>query len=301
MSIRKRTPEDLPAISRLLEAVHLPATGLERTEGWVCELDGQVVGHVALEATPDAAVIRSLVVAAARQGQGLGAQLLDAAEVAAGGRTRVLKTDSIGPWVQRRDYQAAALAEVPASVLTTTQFEGSLCSGYPVFMRTPGAVDDPAVSKTPVPHAAGRIEVFDPAMCCATGVCGPSVDPKLVRFSADLDWLKAQGVAVERCNLAQQPMAFAQDPAVRAALEAQGEAALPLIKVDGRVKSLGSYPLRAQLADWAGVAGPVPSLAERDLAPSPAAGHFRATGSKRLAGKSAKSCCAGADAASSCC
>jgi hypothetical protein len=43
-----------------------------------------------------------------------------------------------------------------------------------------------------------RIEVYDPAMCCSTGVCGPSVDPQLVRFSADLEWLKSQGVSVER-------------------------------------------------------------------------------------------------------
>ena len=56
------------------------------------------------------------------------------------------------------------------------------------------------------------IRVFDPAMCCSSGVCGPSVDPQLARFSADLDWLKAQGVSVERFNLAQQPAAFAEDP-----------------------------------------------------------------------------------------
>jgi len=52
------------------------------------------------------------------------------------------------------------------------------------------------------------VRVFDPAMCCSTGVCGPSVDPQLARFSADLDWLTSQGVAVERFNLAQQPAAF---------------------------------------------------------------------------------------------
>lgn len=50
-----------------------------------------------------------------------------------------------------------------------------------------------------------EIRVFDPPMCCSTGVCGPSVDPELVRFSADLDWLKAQGVTVERYNLSSSP------------------------------------------------------------------------------------------------
>jgi hypothetical protein len=39
-------------------------------------------------------------------------------------------------------------------------------------------------------------------------VCGPEVDGDLVRFAADLDWLKKQGVAVERYNVAQEPGAF---------------------------------------------------------------------------------------------
>lgn len=97
------------------------------------------------------------------------------------------------------------------------------------------------------------IRVFDPAMCCSTGICGPSVDPQLARFSADLDWLKSQGVAVERFNLAQQPAAFAEDAAVKAALEAKGEAALPLLKIDGVVRSTGVYPSREELATWAGI------------------------------------------------
>ncbi len=104
------------------------------------------------------------------------------------------------------------------------------------------------------------IRVFDPAMCCPTGVCGPAVDPKLVRFAADLDWLKSQGIHVERFNLAQEPAAFAQDAAVKTTLEARGEAGLPLIKVDGEVRSTGTYPSRQELADWAGLAAPTPSL-----------------------------------------
>lgn len=97
------------------------------------------------------------------------------------------------------------------------------------------------------------VRVFDPAMCCSTGVCGPSVDPQLARFSADLDWLKSQGVAVSRFNLAQQPGAFVDDAAAKAALETKGEAGLPLVKVNGEVKSSGVYPSREELAAWAGV------------------------------------------------
>lgn len=96
-----------------------------------------------------------------------------------------------------------------------------------------------------------KIQVFDPAMCCNTGVCGPEVDPALVAFAADLDWLAAQGVVVERVNLAQQPQRFAQDVAIRRLLETQGDTALPAIVVDGEIRHFGGYPARQTLAQWA--------------------------------------------------
>ena len=101
---------------------------------------------------------------------------------------------------------------------------------------------------------SATVQVFDPAMCCSTGICGPSVDPQLIRFAADLEWLSGRGVSVERFNLAQQPKAFAESAAAKQALEAKGEAALPLILVDGKEKSSGTYPSREQLAEWAGIA-----------------------------------------------
>ena len=94
--------------------------------------------------------------------------------------------------------------------------------------------------------------VFDPAMCCSSGVCGPSVDPELARFAADVAWLQQQGVAVERFNLAQQPGAFAASPPVQAAL-ARGTEVLPLILVDDRIAVEGAYPSRETLAALAGV------------------------------------------------
>jgi hypothetical protein len=97
------------------------------------------------------------------------------------------------------------------------------------------------------------IRVFDPPMCCGTGVCGPSVDPELARFAADLDWLQKQGVAVERHNLAQEPGAFVTDTVVKDALTARGNECLPLVLVDDRIAVEGSYPSRETLAALAGV------------------------------------------------
>lgn len=98
------------------------------------------------------------------------------------------------------------------------------------------------------------IQVFDPALCCSSGVCGADVDRALVSFSADVDWAKRQGAAIERFNLAQQPIVFAENSTVKAFLEHSGADALPLIIVDGKVALAGRYPNRNELALWAGIA-----------------------------------------------
>ena len=101
-----------------------------------------------------------------------------------------------------------------------------------------------------------KIQIFDPALCCSTGVCGVDVDQALVSFSADVEWARQNGAQIERFNLAHQPMAFADNPAVKAFLVRSGQEALPLILVDGEVALAGRYPSRAELTRWAGLAQP---------------------------------------------
>jgi len=94
------------------------------------------------------------------------------------------------------------------------------------------------------------LSVFDPPMCCSTGICGSEVDPTLVRFAADLRWLEAQGVRVVRHNLAQEPAAFVAEVAVQTALAADGEGCLPLLVVEDEIRHRGAFPDRATLAAW---------------------------------------------------
>lgn len=70
------------------------------------------------------------------------------------------------------------------------------------------------------------IEVYEPALCCNTGVCGPDPDQALVGFSADLEWLRSRGGRIARYNLATEPMAFATNDTVRRFLEVEGSQAL---------------------------------------------------------------------------
>ena len=96
------------------------------------------------------------------------------------------------------------------------------------------------------------LEIYDPAMCCSTGVCGPSVDQRLVKLSADISFLKSRGVIVQRFNLAHQPAAFTSNPVVLAEMGAEAEH-LPLFIVDGQVCARASYPDREELSRWFGI------------------------------------------------
>jgi len=100
------------------------------------------------------------------------------------------------------------------------------------------------------------IQIFDPALCCSSGVCGVDVDQALVGFSADIDWAKHNGAQVERFNLAQQPLAFAENATAKAFLEQSGQDALPLIMVEGRTVLSGRYPTRDELVSWLELAEP---------------------------------------------
>lgn len=98
------------------------------------------------------------------------------------------------------------------------------------------------------------IKVYDPPMCCSSGVCGPDADDELAQFAAALEWARKNGATVDRFNLGQQPGAFAQDARIKGLLESDGMECLPLVVIDGEVLSKGGYPSRSLLADKLGLA-----------------------------------------------
>ncbi len=141
------------------------------------------------------------------------------------------------------------------------------------------------------------VEVFDPAMCCSTGVCGPDVDPRLVHFAADLDYLKSQGVDVQRHNLAHEPGHFVRVAAIKNLLASKGTAALPAIVVNGKLVRSGCYPNRSELAVAAGLAVPASASGPAATAGSSPGGCGCSAASKpvtiSVAAARENSCCGG--------
>ena len=44
------------------------------------------------------------------------------------------------------------------------------------------------------------VQIFDPALCCRTGVCGADVDQELVTAAANVEWAQRNGAHIERFN-----------------------------------------------------------------------------------------------------
>lgn len=95
-----------------------------------------------------------------------------------------------------------------------------------------------------------KLEIFEPAMCCATGLCGPSVDPELLRISTLLSALGEKGIAVGRYNLNSAPQAFAENETVKSLLKEHGMEILPVTLCEGEVVLTGRYPMNQELFDW---------------------------------------------------
>jgi len=98
-----------------------------------------------------------------------------------------------------------------------------------------------------------KIEIYDPAMCCSSGLCGPSIEPVLVKMNDALLALKEHNVEVERYNLAQQPKAFMENPKVKPLITKQGKKVLPITIVNVEVFKTGEYPSYEELCKALGI------------------------------------------------
>ena len=98
-----------------------------------------------------------------------------------------------------------------------------------------------------------KMQIFEPAMCCPTGLCGVGVNPELLRISTVLDTLKKNGVVVERYNLSNAPQQFVNNQAISGLLSSKGVELLPAAVLDGEVVISGRYPTNAEIAKLLGL------------------------------------------------
>lgn len=99
-----------------------------------------------------------------------------------------------------------------------------------------------------------KIEIFDPAMCCSTGECGPSIDTELLRVATVINALKEKGIIIKRHGLSSEPQDFMANKVISDLLQKEGADILPVTLVDGEIAKTKEYPTNEELSSWLGIA-----------------------------------------------
>jgi len=94
-----------------------------------------------------------------------------------------------------------------------------------------------------------KIEFYEPPMCCSTGLCGPSVDEKLVKLNENIEILKKKyaDVDINRYMITQQPLKFRDNENVYKLIKEKGKDILPIATLDGKVIKMNGYPTLEEL------------------------------------------------------
>jgi len=97
------------------------------------------------------------------------------------------------------------------------------------------------------------VRIYDPALCCPTGLCGVNIDPELMRIAVVIESLKKKGVIIERFNLRDHPQVYVDTKAVNECLMKESAEILPITTLDGEVILTKKYPTNKQISEWLNV------------------------------------------------
>ena len=97
------------------------------------------------------------------------------------------------------------------------------------------------------PQNAPDVEIFDPPMCCPTGLCGPTLDQTLLDLNEMIQALQKDGLQVARYQMTTHPNAFIGNPEVMRLVREKQLAALPIVLVRGKIVAEGNYPKLAEI------------------------------------------------------
>lgn len=95
-----------------------------------------------------------------------------------------------------------------------------------------------------------KMEIFEPAMCCSTGVCGPSVNPQLLRITTVVNNLKKKGIIIQRYNLNNNPKEFVANKEINELIKSNGIEILPITVLEGEIVQTKNYPTNEEIAKY---------------------------------------------------
>lgn len=113
----------------------------------------------------------------------------------------------------------------------------------PQNQTTPSMINDQASS------VVLDVEIFDPPLCCPTGLCGPALDQNLLDLMETIMELQNEGYQVKRYQMKSSPQAFLSQSEVMLLINSKQMAALPIVLVRGQLLTSGFYPKLVEIKD----------------------------------------------------
>lgn len=98
-----------------------------------------------------------------------------------------------------------------------------------------------------------ELKIYDPALCCPTGLCGVNIDPELMRIAVVFETLKKKGIPVERFNLRDNPQVYVDNKTINDCLMKESADVFPITTLDGEIVLKKTYPSNAQISEWLNV------------------------------------------------
>ncbi|MBN1368714.1 MAG: arsenite efflux transporter metallochaperone ArsD [Dehalococcoidaceae bacterium] len=92
-----------------------------------------------------------------------------------------------------------------------------------------------------------KVTIYEPNLCCSSGVCGPNPDQALIRLQDTIAKIKELGVETQRFTITSHPREFTRNPEVMKLLQQNQLEALPITEIDGKIVKTGSYPSLEEL------------------------------------------------------
>lgn len=90
-----------------------------------------------------------------------------------------------------------------------------------------------------------ELAIYDPPMCCPTGLCGPELDVELLAIKENLMKLGkefGEQLTTTRYMLTNDGPKFMEHPEIMQDMQNQGIEVLPVTTVNGKVVKKGAYP-----------------------------------------------------------
>jgi hypothetical protein len=93
-----------------------------------------------------------------------------------------------------------------------------------------------------------QITIYEGAMCCSTGLCGPEPDKKLIEFNETLRKLQAEfkNLNVIRANLSFNANMFLENKEIFQLVKEKGPNILPITTINGKIAIKQKYPRYAE-------------------------------------------------------